>query len=272
MRHILFALVTLISFSASAQDVIQTQNSTDSLTEEQKELLYSLAEQYALDAVDSLIQEGMYMQAIKAIDSLQVNWKKVTGRELSARTYLRKSQIYMSLEEWQQLVNTTTDCINSNKDNMSDRQAALFYSMQGSGYRYLEDYKNAILSYEHALGYYTKIGDLGSQGDILCSIAYSYDKLGKHSTASSFYEKGVSKFLQYFNSSKNYLLQNDLKVEDSYMRSVMGVFGAHLYNMAVYEQNLGDRNSSKEFLLMSAHCGNSTAISEYERIYGILNR
>jgi hypothetical protein len=92
--------------------------------------------------------------------------------------------------------------------------------------------------------------------------------MGKLSAASSFYEKGLMKFLQYFNTTKRQLLQSDLKVDDSYKESVMDVFAAHLYKMAIYEQDYGDRLASKEYLLMSAHCGNSTAISEYQRIYG----
>ena len=40
------------------------------------------------------------------------------------------------------------------------------------------------------------------------------------------------------------------------------------YAMAVFEQDIDDKVASKEYLLMSAHCGNSMAISEYKRIYG----
>ena len=268
MKQLFFALFILLSVPASSQNTFPNQESSDTLSQEEKELFSLLAERFILNAVDSVMQEGMYMQALEALDSLQANWKKITGKEPSPQLYLRKGQIYMCLEEWQQLIDATTECISYNKDAMSDRMAALIYSMQGSGYRNLENYKNAIRSYEFAVSYYSKVGDYGSQGDMLCSIAYSYDKLGKTSTASSFYDKGFMKFLQYFNTTRGKLLQSDIKVDDSYKESVMGVFSAHLFNMAIFEQDNGDRMASKEYLLMSAHCGNSTARSEYQRIYG----
>lgn len=140
--------------------------------------------------------------------------------------------------------------------------------MQGMAYKNLEDYLNAIRSYENAFTHYTIINDLGSQGDALCSIAYSYDKAGKSFTASSFYQKGFAKFLQYFNISRKQLLRNDLKLDDSYNIKVMHLFGSHLFNMAVFEQDNGDKSASREYLLMSAHCGNTLARKEYQRIYG----
>ena len=268
MKRLFLSFLTLLTMGLSAQNVEQPAESADTLSQEQKELVFTFAEQFILNAVDSVMQEGMYMQALEILDSMQVNWEKVTGKAPSAQMYMRKGQIYMILEEWQQLVEVTKECIYYNREIMPDRISALIYSMQGSGYRNLEQYKDAIRSYEHAVSFYTKAEDLGSQGDMLCSIAYSYDKIGKSSAASSFYEKGLTKFLQYFNTTKKSLLQSDLKVTDLYMQSVMGVFGAHLFNMAIHKQDLGDRVASKEYLLMSAHSGNTTARSEYNRIYG----
>lgn len=267
MRQLLFVLFALLSISASAQNT-QKEEPSDTLSQEQEELVISLAEQIFLHAVDSVMEEGMYMQALEVLDSLQSKWMKITGKRPSPQMYMRKGQIYVSLEEWQLLIDATNECIKYNKETMPDRTAALIYSMQGYGYRNLEDYKNAIRSYEYAVSYYSKVGDYGSQGDMLCNIAYSYGKLEKLSAASSFYEKGFMKFLQYFNITKKQLLQSNLKVDDSYKESVLGVFAVHLFNMAIYEQDYGDRLASKEYLLMSSHCGNSMARSEYQRIYG----
>lgn len=272
MRRLLIILLALLPFIGSAQDLEQPQASTDSVTQEQKEFVYSMLEQVIIEAVDSLIQEGMYMQALESLDNLK--WEESTGLPVPPRMYMLKAQIYLLTEEWQQLVNATDDCIKSIEriKNSDDPKyislAALCYSMQGNGYRYINEYKNAIRSYEKAIGRYNDLGDLGYQGELLCNIAYCYDKLDKPSAASSFYKKGLSKFLQYFNKSKENLLQNVLIVDDSYKQAMLDVFGTHLLHMAVFEENCGDRESSKDYLLMSAHCGNPTAKSEYKRIYG----
>lgn len=266
-------LFTCSIFASNAQTTTEevagkVQQATDSLTIEQKVLAISLAEQIMLSAVDSVMNEGMYMQALEMLDSIQVNWKKITDMEPSARMYLMKGQILMSLEEWEELVQTTTECISVHKDDIQDKVAAIIFSMQGSAYRNLENYKSAIRSYEYGLSYYNKSGDLGSQGDMMCSMANCYVQIGKTSMASSFYEKGFAKFLDYFGTTRSALLKGKFYVQDTYMKSVLGVFSSHLMGMAVHEQNCGDRVASKEFLRMSANCGNSHAQSEYERIYG----
>lgn len=244
------------------------QQLTDSLSEDQKELLFTLAEDFMLSAVDSVMNEGMYMQALDLLDSVQVNWKKVTGMEPSAKMYLRKGNILMSLEEWSELIKTTEECINIHKEDIQDRVAAIIYSMQGSAYRNIENYKSAIRSYEYAISRYNRVGDIGSQGDMMCSMAYCYDHIGKQSMASTFYEKGFNKFIEYFNTTRSTLLRGNFNVSDPYKQTVLGVFSSHLYGMAVHEQDCGDRLSSKEYLKMSANCGNSQAKSEYNRIYG----
>ena len=94
--------------------------------------------------------------------------------------------------------------------------------------------------------------------------------MGKHLLASNFYKKGISKYFLYFNTTKKQLLQSSLIVDDPDKEAEVGLFSLHLFNMAVNEQDYGDRLASKEYLLMSAHCGNSKAKSEYERIYGRL--
>ena len=269
MKRILFVLFAFLTMTTSAQNIEQDKFIPDTLSQELKEIMYSYTEELIVKKVDSIANEGMYMQALEVMDSLQVIWKNITGKEPSPRMYISKGQIYSRMEERQSVVDATIECVNNNKDTMQGRVAALVFSMQGSGYRNLEEYHKAIRSYERALGYYSEIGDLGSQGDMLCSIAYSYNKQGKTFATSSFYEKGLSRFLEYFNVTKKQLLKSNLKVvDDTYKEAVLNMFGTHLYAMAVFEQDIDDKVASKEYLLMSAHCGNSMAISEYKRIYG----
>ena len=99
-------------------------------------------------------------------------------------------------------------------------------------------------------------------------MAYCYEQLGKNVLASSFYDKGFEKYLEYFNVSRTMLLKSRIEETESLRRSNLHMFSCHLYDMAVREQNLGNRRASQEYLLMSAHCGNEQAISEYNRIYG----
>ena len=241
---------------------------TDSLTEDQKDELFNLAEQILITRVDSIMHEGIYMQALELMDSIQANWKALTGREPSPMMYLKKGNILMYLEEWRDLIKTTEECLSVHKSDINDRVAAIMYSMQGAAHRNLEEYREAIRSYENGSYYYTKTGDIGSQGDMICSMANCYSELGKHTMASSFYEKGINKYLDYFGTSRSALLRSNFSVKDSYKQSVLGVFAAHLFCLAVYEQNYGSRLNSKNYLLMSAHCGDKTAKSEYQRIYG----
>lgn len=275
MKKILFTIIVLLcsafSFGQSEQsdDVSANfQQLTDSLTEEQRDFLFSLAEEYMLNAVDSAMGEGMYMQALELLDSVQVNWKKVTGMEPSARMFLEKGKILMGLEEWDDLIKATEECLSIHKEDIPDKVAAIIYSMQGSAYRNIGNFKSAIRSYEYAISKYNRVGNLGDQGDMMCSMAYCYDQIGKQTVASTFYEKGFNKFIEYFNTTRTILLKGNYNVSDPYKQIVLGVFSAHLYCMAVHEQNCGDRLSSKEYLKMSANCGNSQAKSEYNRIYG----
>ncbi len=162
MKHLLIALFALFTISASAQNTSSNQESSDTLSQEQ-EWAILLTEQIFLHAIDSVMEEGMYMQALEVLDSLQANWKKITGKEPSPQMYIRKAIIYLNLEEWKQLIDVTTECIYYNKDSMPDKTAALMYSMQGLGYRNLEVYKQAIRSYEFASIYYSKAEEFGNQ-------------------------------------------------------------------------------------------------------------
>lgn len=273
-------IVLLMAYMIMAFSFVQAQNkavvreqimeSADSLSEEQKDAMFSVIEGVMLAGVDSIISEGRFMQALELVDSIQVNWKYLTGRELSPSIYLTKGNILMNLEEWRELVKTTEECLSIHKKTMTDGMAAIICAMQGYAHRGLEEYSEAIRSYENGAYYYNKTGDIGSQGDMLCSMAFCYSKLNKHTMATSFYEKGISKFLEYFGTTRSVLLRSDYIVKDSYKQKVLAVFTVHLYSLAVYEQNHGSRLESKNYLLMSAHCGDTTAKSEYKRIFGYL--
>ena len=244
--------------------VKEQQTVTDSLTE----VLYTIAEDIMLLKVDSTMNEGRLMKALDLIDSIQINWKSLTGHVPSPRTYLAKGNILMQLEEWKELVKTTEECLTIHKLDIPDKIAAIMHGIQGAAYRNLKEYREAIRSYENGLYYYSKTEDTGSQGDMLCSMAKCYSELGIQTMASSFYQKGIDKFLEYFDTTRRALLRRNFNVKDHYKQTVLGVFAIHLYNLAVYEQDYGSRLDSKNYLLMSAHCGNTTAKSEYQRIYG----
>jgi len=253
---------------SKAEAVKEIREVTDSLTDEQKDALFMLTEEMMLAGVDSIMNTGMFMKALDLIDSIQVNWKSFTGREPSPRMYLMKCNILMHLEEWRDLIRTTEECFSVHKTDINDRIAAIMNGIQGDAHRNLEEYREAIRSYEEGAHYYTRTEDIGSQGNMLCNMAICYGKLGKHTMASSFYEKGINKFLEYFGTTRSALLRSNFYVKDSYKQTVLDVFAAHLFSLAVYEQDHGSRLDSKDYLLMSAHCGDSSAMSEYQRIYG----
>ena len=269
---LLMAVMTTVAGLAQSTNkegaIKEMKSKTDSLSEEQKDFVFALVEEVMIVGVDSIMNEGRFMQALEMADSIQANWKLLTGREPSARMILTKANILMRLEEWRELIKTTEECFSIHKKDIDDRIVAIMYSMQGNAHRTLEEYREAIRSYEEGLYYYTKTENLGSQGDILCCMANCYGKLGKHTMASSFYEKGINKFLKYFDTTRSVLLRSDFYVKDSYKQTVLGLFAAHLFSLAVYEQDYGSRISSKEYLLMSAHCGDTAAKSEDQRIYG----
>lgn len=273
-RIILLLMVTFTMTCGFAQNRNETETMkkvreiTDSLTAEQKDALFALAENVFLSGVDSIMNTGMFMKALDLMDSVQVNWKNVTGREPSPRMYRTKGLILMNLEEWAELVKTTEECLSVHKTGINDKESAILYSMQGTAYRNLKEYQKAIRSYEEGSFYYTRVGDSGSQGDMLCSMAKCYMDLGKYMMASSFYEKGFNKFLEYFDTTRSALLRNNFYINDPYKKTVLELFASHLYGMALFQQDYGSRLESKDYLLMSAHCGSMSAKSEYQRIYG----
>ena len=275
MKRILLLCITslVIAFAnAQSDDKVSAKEKidaiTDTLTVEQKESIYHLIEEVLIQKVDSAIDEGRFMNALEIIDSLRSNWKYITGREVSPMIYLKKNIILMNLEEWEELNENASECFSIHKNNLTDNIAAILRSSQGMACRNLSQYKEAIGAYEKAMAYYTKLADLGSQGGQLCDMANCYVKLNKQLMASDLYNKGMEKYLEYFGITRSQLLKERFTVTDSFKKTVLRTFAVHLYGMAVLEEEKGNRTASKDYLLMSAHCGYETALSEYQRIYG----
>ena len=76
---------------------------TDSLSEEQKEVLFSLFEDMMISRVDSVKNEGRFMQALELTDSMLAKAKTMMRRNPSPRMYITKMIILMQLEEWRDL-------------------------------------------------------------------------------------------------------------------------------------------------------------------------
>ena len=281
MKHILFLLVFLLSplfISAqvnSGQSNGEVQNMKESLSSEDQQLVDSitnvLLEKALMNIVDSLRESGMYMKALSTVNQVMDYWQQERGNNPTISMYVSKVQILMHLEEWDSMIETCDECLRLYKDDTDvivNLWLPLINKMRGDACRNSKAFKDAIISYENALFYYTRDNRLDNQGDIFCSMANCYEHLDKNSVASSFYDKGFEKYLEYFKVSRTGLLKSRIEETEDLRKSNLAVFSCHLYNMAVREQNLGNRQASKEYLLMSAHCGNEQAISEYNRIYG----
>lgn len=274
MKHFLFIFVFLLSPLFISAQVTSGQSNEKALSEENQQLVDSITdlvlERAMLSVVDSLRDSGRYMQAMNVIDVVIDKWWE-NGKKPTISMYMNKSQILLRMEEYESVIQTCDECLSLHKDEtdqLADLMLPVIYKMKGEACRYSNQYKDAILSYEQALFYYTKDKQLDKQGDAFYSMAYCYEKMGKEIMASSFNEKGLAKYLEYFGISKSELLKSNFTVTDYYKQLCLDVFAGNLYNMAVREQNLGNRRASQEYLLMSAHCGNEQAISEYNRIYG----
>lgn len=276
-RIILLCLMVVTILNASAQNNkhlttdearVVVQQMTDTMSVEQKTAFFSLAEDVLMLSVDSIVKEGMYLNALEMLDSVQVNWKYLTGMEPSSRMYLKKQQILSALECWQDLINTTKEHLSIHKEDITDGVAAITYSMQGCGFRNIENYQAAIRSYEYSKSRYDKLDDMGGQGDMMCSMALCYHLMKKHTMASTFYEKGLALYLKYFKTTRSALLKGPFVVNDNFKSLHLDLFACHLVNMAIHEQDIGDRIASQEYLKMAVNCGSTFAKSEYLRIYG----
>lgn len=250
----------------------QVEAATGLFTEDHQDTLYALIDDFLYVALDSMENEGRYIQALELIDSTQSAYS-IVGRHLSPKTYLKKTNILWVLEEWRDLIKTTEECISIHKsdsnDRITERIFGVMYRVQGSAHMNLGEYREAILSYENSSSYCTRLGELDGQADDLCSMAYCYYKLGKPRTAMSFYEKGINKYLDYFETSRTDLLRGNFSVKDSYKQVTLMSFAESLFYYALLREHVyGSKLESKNYLLMSAHCGYAKAKSEYQRLYG----
>lgn len=241
---------------------------TDTLTTEEKDSLFSILNSVTLDFIDYNLNEGCYFQALEFMDSLQGNWKYLTGQDVPTQIYFKKALVLVQFSEWGKLIELTDECLSTHKRDMKEAELAVIYNMQGLSHLSLKEYQEAIKSYEPASLYYSRTGDIGGQANVLCNMASCYNKLMNHPMAYSLYEKGINLFFKYFNTTRSKLLKRELCNSDPQKEALLGVFADHLYDLAVFEQNNGSRDAMGDYLLMSAHCGNPDAKKEYKRIFG----
>ena len=265
MKKIVLFLLMMLPVVVSGQNQDLRQE-LDSLPSEQRELALYFAEKALGSMIDSLETEGRYTQALEVVDSIVYRWETNLKQSAPAMFYIRKLSILQHIEEWNDIITTADKCLEVHRFNLTEGQNALIYSLQGNAYQYIEKYRQAISSYENALHFYGN--NIGDQANMLCNMAVCYKKLEKFSTSERLFEDGLRKFLEYFKTTRSYLLRNDIKVNDRYEKAVLGVFSAQLVQMAIYEQEYGSRSAMKEYLLMAVHCGSDYARREYDRIFG----
>ena len=73
---------------------------TDTLTTEEKDSLFSILNSVTLDFIDYNLNEGCYFQALEFMDSLQGNWKYLTGQDVPTQIYFKKALVLVQFSEW----------------------------------------------------------------------------------------------------------------------------------------------------------------------------
>lgn len=268
-KIVLFILLMLPVAVFGQKNVSQAkkeiQNYTDSLSDDQKEALFALTEEVFLISVDSLIANGQYLDAVELMDSIEYNWKYLTGYNPSERFYMTKTNTLQYLEEWQKMVDTVIKYNELYRENFRKDVAGLMYRMQGIAYYNLDQYVNSIKAYEKGMYYEDKIEN---QAECYLSMGHCYAALGKHTLTAKFYKKGFDLYLKYFGTTRSAILRNNFYIQEKYKKLVLDCYASHLIKLAIYEQDYGTRQAMKEYLLMAAHCGSDFAKEEYERIFG----
>ena len=235
----------------------------DGLPQEQQEeltnLMIDFTERAVMVVVDSLIEEGLYMEALEFVDSLCVEFPKNTGGlPAPPMVYFQKIILYHNMQESQQKIKAADDCIASISHYQIrnyERMSAYVYRLRGDGYVSLGDYKTAISSYEKAIGLYKKLGELDQQAWLLCQIANCYGLCKKPFTSDKFFENGLSKYLKYFDTSEKWLLQNELVADDSDTQEKIKEFGKQLFSKAFYEATRKHNMLFEKYIQMAVHCG-----------------
>lgn len=270
MKRILIFFLLLSVFCAGyaqsdGNDNQQVQVVPDSLKESIEDFEYFVTDNMMVNHIDSIMEEGMYMQALEHIDSFQVNVRTKLGRELSGGLYLRKCRILELLEDWSNLA-ATVDEFMKFTDESRDKVLSYMYGLQGVAYSNIGEDRKAIQAFEHVVSHELKLGELQKVAKAYVIMGFCYGRLDKPSTASSFYKKGVEKYIEYFKTSYSYLLRNKLHVSDS-DKEVLSLFASSLYIMAEHEEKNDNMGLAKDYFLMSANCGNPEARTRYRRLY-----
>ena len=281
-KKILLCMMLMLPMMVQAQEMSyrdklkEARRILDEYPEEQKDAVIFSAEKFILNHVDSLIEEGLYRYASEVMDTIEIYWKDVTGKNLSGRFYATLSQNYMWQEEWRKMCESIDKYLviyKSLPDDSSEKEInrlwlKSLYLTKGMALNNLEEWNSAIDAYEKANYLYAEVNDLGNQGGCLCNMAECYDKLGKPMMARNLFEKGFQKYLDNFDITRSALLRSEFSVTGILKSAELRVFSEHLYQMALYEQEHGTRSAMKDYLLMAAHCGNQIAKEEYKRIFG----
>lgn len=258
----------MLPVAAFGQTKLEYASVADSLTDNQTEKLITRGEFMFLVDIDSMINEGQYLHALELMDVVEKNYPRLLGRYPSQLFYSDKVKILHSLEEWQQVVEAVDRYKEIYKGEFIDNIAATMFDSQGMAYWKMKKYWKAIASFEEGVSYYIKTGDIASQGNLYCSIGMCYMELEKSAISFKFYNKGISKFLDYFDTTPSALVKHDIRVKGTVRQTALDLFSAHLGLLAGYEMVYGTRQDVHDHLLMASHCGNDAAKKEYKRIFG----
>ena len=157
-KLVLFVLMLLpmcSSVSAHGQNKAEFREKfldlTDTLTTEEKDSLFSILNSVTLDFIDYNLNEGSYCQALEFIDSIQGNWKYLTGQDVSIPIYLKRALVLVQFEEWEKLIELTDECLSTHKRDMKEPELAVIYNMQGLSHLSLKEYQEIL---EDKLMYY----------------------------------------------------------------------------------------------------------------------
>lgn len=274
----IFCINSIFSFAQNYIDEVMNMspeqrdsamnNAWTSLDDDKRKSANALAEAFCLMIIDSVMNEGRYMQALDMLDSMETVLNTTTNMPRTPQFYLQRINIYYGFEEWDKVISISNECMKIHKEDASASSAALIYKVQADSYFHIKQYDSALRSYELANAKYKKAEMIDGQAETVCNMGRCYNEKGKTSMAASLFEKGVDLYANYFGVTPSSLANKPLYVTDKYKKTVLNVFAAQLYEMAVFEQDRDNRPASKKYLKMSVNCGSEFAKSEYRRIYG----
>lgn len=218
-----------------------------------------------IERVDSIMEAGLYMEALELINSYHLRLKTSEGRDLPQVIYLQKCKALHYMEEWDELVKVVDDCLQAYGNLNDESFLSYLYYLQGYAYMNMENYRSSICSLEHMIPYSMKTGHLSDVAMAYSGIAFCYKEMDRLSAAFSFYEKACSVYMKNFNVSRSYLLKHKLCASDTNKdRHSISLFASCLFDMALLKMKNGEFALAKEYFRMSANCGNKSA-QAYER-------